>query len=438
MARSGRRGAYGCAGLLAACVATATAEPAVFDYAVSAGADYSDNVGLTAVNQKSSVSAVAGLDLYAKRPTGRFQYLASGDLTYYHYFAGGFPSQLYGQLNASTTYDIVPGSFQWMAAGSYGQARQDLLQPAAPGNLQNIINLSTGPTLTAHFGQALEATLNAQVSTQRYSKLGNDNTTVGGQFVLGHRSSATTLLGIGESYDNVTYSGRGGIGAVAYKRNETFLRYNTQFLRTLISADVGYAKITGANRDSKGPLARVRASRRLTPFLSAFVDYHQEYPTSQAYTTAIPVGVNLNPIDASALTSAPRLSKNASAGLLFAWPRTSIDLTFNHLNETAALGVLGQRTDDVISGRVTRALSPRSSAGLYASYTSEDVPFLALKDHEQSVGAELSFSLGGSLSLDIKAGHRNRSSSITFNSYSELDGGIALRYGRVRQPLTLQ
>ena len=60
---------------------------------------------------------------------------------------------------------------------------------------------------------------------------------MGGQFVLGHRSSVTTLLGVGASYDNVSYSGRGGVGAVNYKRDEGFLRYTTQFLRTQINAD---------------------------------------------------------------------------------------------------------------------------------------------------------------------------------------------------------
>lgn len=426
--------ALGCAGLLTLCAARADAEPAIFDYAVSAGLAYSDNVGLTAANAVASTSAVAGLQLDAKRATGRLHYLAAGDLSYYDYFVKSIHSQLFGQVNGSGTYDIVPGSFQWMAAGSYGQVRQDLARAAAPGNLENLLSLTTGPSIKARFGHALEATLDARVARQAYSKLGNDNNTVGLQLVLDHRPSANTLFGIGASFDDVTYPRRAGVAAVDYKRREAFVRYDASAIRTHISADVGYAKITGGRSSSSGPLFRVRATRRLTPSLSAFIAYEQQYPTSQTQALAPLPGAGVGGIDGAALTAAPRLSKNASAGLIFARPRTSFDLTYSHLNESAQLGVPGQRTYDLTGARVSRALSPRSSASIYATYAAENLPFLSLKNQEKSVGGQLSFGWGKSLSVDLRLGYSDRHSSIPLNGYSEFNGGVFLRYGRVQQP----
>lgn len=431
-----RIAALGTAAVLGGLAASLQAEPASLEYAARVGAAYSDNLGRTAANKVASGSAVAGVQISAKRPTGRLSYDVTGDLSYYDYFEKAFKSELLGQMSGSAAYSIFPETFLWNAAGSFGQVRQDLSRPAAPGNREDVITFSTGPTLRAHFGTALEASLDARWSRAEYSKRGFDNDTIGARLVLGHRPSANTLLGAGVSFDDVTYSSRAGTATTNFNRREVFLRFDTRLARTQLSADAGYSKITGGNRDASSPLFRVRATRRLTPSFSVYVVYEQQYPTTQNDALVQP-GLGATGTDQSILSAAPRLAKNTGAGIVFARPRTSFEVAFNRLSESGELGALGKRTYDQTTARFTRALSPRSNLSAFAAYSSEDVTAFAARANERGVGAAFNFNFGTSLGLDLQVEQRERSSAAVANRYSELSGGIYLRYGRVRQQYTV-
>jgi hypothetical protein len=421
------------AGALAVTCATVWAEPATFEYAARAGLAYSDNLGRTATNPLSSGSAVAGLQVSALRPTGRLTYSITSDLSYYDYFDKNFKSELLGQVQASSAYAILPESISWNSQLSYGQVRQNVQLAASPNNREGLVNFSTGPRFQARFGTLLEATFDAHFARANYTSGGLNNNTLGTNLVLGHRLAADTLLALGASYDDVTYDTRAGAPKFDYKRQEGFLRFDTKLVRTQISADAGYSKVTGGNQSSSSPLFRLRASHRLTPFVTAFVSFEQTYPTSQG-TAPFNAGVVGGVADESILTAAPRLTQNTGAGVIYTRPRTSFELTFSRQQEKAKLGATGERSYDQTLARATRALTPRSNVSAFAGYTRETLGTSASSVNEASFGGQLSLSFGTALGIDVTVADLRRSSQQAFNTYSELSGGIYLRYGRVRQP----
>lgn len=410
----------------------AQAAPADFQYAARAGIAYSDNLGRTENNKISSASAVAGLQLIALRPTGRLTFNVAGDLSYYDYFEKSFKSEVLGQMQAVSAYQILPESLSWNAQASYGQVRQDVQLAASPNNREGLINFSTGPTLRAHFGSLLEGTLDLRYALADYTSNGLDNDTIGGNLILGHRPSANTLLALGFAYDDVSYAKHAGVPTIDFKRQEAFLRLDTKLVRTQLAADLGYSKVTGGGRDSTSPMLRVRATHRLSPFITAYVNFDQQYPTSQGAVEYDPAAA-VTGADHTILTAAPRLTRNVGGGVIFARPRTQFELTFNRQDESAKLGAAGERTFDQFQARVSRAMTPRSTIGGFVGYTRETISPLTTSANETSVGAQLGLSFGKSLGLDVTVMDRRRTSAQAFNSFSELSGGIYLRYGRVRQ-----
>jgi hypothetical protein len=202
--------------------------------------------------------------------------------------------------------------------------------------------------------------------------------------------------------------------------------------RTEIQADIGYSQAEGANVDDSGAMVRLQATRRLTPFISGFARYVQEYPTSEA-SVFVPFDATGGGTvgDTSILTAAPRVAKNAEIGLRLDRPRTAAELAFAVRRETDLVGILGERSFDTARISVTRSMTPRSRATLFASFSQEDVAVLPGSSDELAAGGELSFTFGRNLGLDLRVEYRDRTSPLPAAEFTELSAGVFLRWGRI-------
>lgn len=410
----------------------AFAQVANFDYELRVGAAYSDNVERTSVDEIDTAAAVAGLRVRGAREEGRLQYSLAGDASYLEYLDSEVPGELLGSLFAESSYDILPQTFRWNLDASFSQVRADLLRSAAPGNRDDVLSLSTGPNLRARFGDAFEAEFEARYSIADYSEREFDSDTVGAQLVFGRRFSERSVIGLGGSFADVTYDSSLGLGSIDFERTEVFARFRAEGARTQIQADVGYSKADGANVDDSGAMVRLEATRRLTPFISGFARYVQEYPTSEA-SVFIPFdatgGGDVG--DTSILTAAPRVSKNAELGLRLERPRTSAELAFAVRRETDLVGALGDRSFDTARFSVTRSMTPRSRATVFALWSQEDLGLVPGSSDEVAIGGELGVTFGRNLGLDLRIEHRDRNSPLPVAEFSEISAGLFLRWGRI-------
>jgi hypothetical protein len=419
--------------LAAALVALpAGAQAANFEYELRVGAAYSNNVERTAVDEIETAAAVVGMRLRGAREEGRLQYSLAGDANYLEYLDSEVPGEVIGSLFAESSYEILPQSFLWQLDGSFNQVREDLLRSAAPGNRDNVLSLSTGPNLRARFGDAFEAELQARYSIADFSERDFDSETLGAQLLLGRRFSERSVIGLGASFADVTYDSALGLGSIDFERTEIFARVRAEGARTQIQADIGYSQAEGANVDDSGAMIRLEATRRLTPFISGFARYVQEYPTSEA-AAFVPFDATGGgtSADASILTAAPRVAKTAEIGLRLNRPRTSAELAFNSNRETSLVGGLGDRSFETARLSVTRSMTPRSRATLFAFWSQEDLDLLSENADELGVGGELGFTFGRNLGVDLRLEHRQRDSSVPAFEFSEMSIGLFLRWGRV-------
>lgn len=426
----GRTGVVGAAVVLALWGADSV-HAAEFGYAARLGAAYSDNVELVPVDEVDSSAGVAGLTLTGGKSTGRLQYDVLGDIEYWDYVEEDVESQEYGRLSANSSYAFVPERFEWLLSGAFDQGRSDPLRPAAADNLENVLTGSTGPRVRVRLGDAAEALAEAHYAMADYSERTFDSETTGGLLTVGRRFAERSYLGLGASYDEVTYE---DIGQAAgdFERLEYFLRLNANGTRTQVDADVGYAEITTNDLEESGPMVRLTLTRRMTPYVSGYVRATREYPTSAGVASSGSVTPG-SLGDATVLSGAARENESAEVGFNVARPRTAMQLGYIWRQESTVFTTVQERTAQEVRGSISRQFATRSTGTLFGAYLSEDVEVADGNADETTYGLELSFSLGRSLSLDLRAQQRDRDADRPENNYSELSGGIFLRYGNARR-----
>lgn len=418
---------------IAAAIAVPTLGSAAdLQYELRGGVAYSDNVERTATDELATGAAVVGAKVRGARDSGRLRFGLAGDVAYYEYFENDVEGEVIGSLFGESSYDIIPERFRWDLDGSFTQIRQSLLRPATPSNRDDAITLSTGPTFVTRFGDATEAQIDARYTRSDYSRRDFDSNTLEGRLIVGRRMSRRSLIGVGVSIADVKYDSQSGLASIDFKRTEAFLRLTTAGVRTTLDLDAGIAKADGDNVDDQGLVMRLQATRKLTPFVSGFAAYTQEYPTSEVSSfQPIDAVQGGDPGDGSILTAAPRVVKNAELGLRMDRPRTSVVLAYALHRETELIQPVRERKYDTLRASLSRSLTPRSRAGLFATFTQEDFDDSTLDTDETSVGGELSLTFGRELGLDFRIEHRKRDGFTTAEGYSELSGGLFLRYGRI-------
>lgn len=400
-------------------------------YLVKAGAFYSSNIGKAPVNGEASTTLVVGTELRLADVSGPLQGKIAGDLSFNDYLGTGYSSKLAGSMVGNGSWQMVPNTLSWNGDFSVGQIRRDNLQPAQPGNIENVYTLSTGPQLHLRLGAVADADLEGFYASTIYQDRPFDNHDVGGRFVLSRLVSPHFRIGIGATGDRMTYQDAATLAIPELDHGEAFLRIGIQGVRTALDLDAGAGRLRGGSIDSQGAIGRFTASRRLTPLLSAHVSYSRDYSNSGTPANLATVQNPGGPVgDLALLTAGPRLMDSADVGLTFQALLTKAELSAGHTREKSLLGLFDSRTSDGLSLELTRRLGARSDAGAFASFTREEITPGILHAQEQLYGVGASVSLGGALGLDGVLERRTRSGSLNANPYNETVFGLYLRYGK--------
>jgi hypothetical protein len=394
------------------------------EYQWRAGGSYSDNFELLPSDQeRSATAAFVGLKLDGRRPEGRLKYDLMADVSQYEYLNRSVNGELMGRANLHGSYDFVP-AFSWDAGLSYDQARHDPARPLAPGNSDAQTTFSTGPTLRLRFSDAMQALISGRYSQQNTSSIPIDNETLGGRLVIERSTSRRAALGLGYSYDEVSYRGAPGASTSDFDRQEVFARLNLTGARTEINVEAGYADISGPLVSDGGLLLRSRLSRGVAPTLRAFVGYVREYPTSD--TTAL---FGTGPTSgASGIGNAPRIAASGEVGLRMERPRTGASLIYLYREESGVLVDSAKRKLDEVNATFTRSFTPRSRGTLFYTISREDFAQFGAGIDTQSFGGGLELDVGRALSVNFRLQHSRRDSTSSTAGYSETNGGIFLAY----------
>jgi hypothetical protein len=408
-------------------LAAGTAFSAELDYALTGGLAYSDNVervpdGL----ERSSTAAALGLEVHGERPTGRLRYDIATDIAYHEYFNRGIDSEVFGHAAFIGSYDMVSEFLGWNASLAYEQLRADGFRPLAPGNTEALISFSTGPTLRARFSEVMRGELDARYALVSYGDRPFDNETVGARMMLTRRPNPGSMLGIGASYDEVTYTSNSAPSGLDFDRQEYIARFELTGVRTAFDLETGYATVDGDTFKDSGAMLRAHLERRMTPTLTGFLNAVREYPTSEDFTrTADYLSGVAGDLGRSELDSGPRQSTSFDGGVRIERPRVGAELAYARREEKSLVGVSSERNYDEFRASVSRRFTPRMRGTLLGTLTKEDFSGFTSSADERTIAAQLEVAFGRSLGVDFRIDHRKRDGTA---GYSEFGGGVFLRY----------
>ena len=425
------RPAVRCAILLLAAPTLALAASADDVYLVKAGAYYSDNIGRAPSNGQAATTLVLGTQLALADDTGPLQGKIAGDVSLNDYLGTNYSTKLVGSMVGNGFWQMVPNLLSWNGDFSFGQVRRDPLQPAQPGNIENVYTFNTGPQLHLRLGTQGEAELQAFYASTIYQDRPFNNHDVGGRLVLSRLVSPHFRVGIGGTADRNTYENASALATPELDHREAFVRLGISGVRTTLNLDGGVGRLRGGTIDSQETIGRFTATRRLTPYVSAHASYSRDYSSSGTPANLATVQNPGGAVgDLTLLTAGPRLVDSADVGLTVEALLTKVEIGAGHTREKSLLGLFDSRLSDGVSVAVTRRLGARSDAGAFASFTREQITPAILQAQERALGVAASISLGGSLGLDGVLERRMRSGGVNATPYNETVFGLYLRYGK--------
>ena len=159
---------------LAALLATTTghAKP-VLDYTVGVGLQHDDNVNLSQDDPISDDILAPYLNFRLDQQGSTLTAQAAGQIEYRDYLSGTFNSQLAAVMSGTAAWHISPDRLDWVVSDFVGRQPVDVLANDNPDNQQQTNVFSTGPTLRAHFSDALRGQVDLRY-TRNYAEVSRD------------------------------------------------------------------------------------------------------------------------------------------------------------------------------------------------------------------------------------------------------------------------
>jgi hypothetical protein len=397
------------------------------DIEMNGGISYSDNIHRSTVDEQSGTIGRVGTAIDYQQHSRRLEAAVDLNAAYEDYSDDAFESGVVGGVDASLDMGIVPERFTWSFQENFGQITTDPFAATTPENREDINYFTTGPDFFLHFGDALGLRVGARYSDVQYEVSPTDGTQLAGSLSLVRQMSGKSSLSL--TVDGSRFEFDDQLANTDYDRYQAFLTYHLSGARTDLSVDAGYSRLNIGDDENGGSLARISASRQLSPgstlSLSVgtqFSDSGDLFRQGQDFS-----GVNLQTSQIVA-TGDPFESRFASVGYDFERNRTSLSFSAEYEQERYETLTDLDRTLVTWNLRARRHLSAVFSVSLFAELIKEEFDQTDYSDDELRAGAFLDWTVGRRLAVRFQFDHFDRDSSLADTEYSENRGSVFLIY----------
>jgi hypothetical protein len=404
-----------------------------YGIAINAGVGYSDNVTRSVFEKESASAGIVGVEVSARKDTGRLQYEGYGDLSYIRYFGTELADDdVVGNMDLRGSYEFVPDRFGWSVTDSYTQLRENFLIPASPTNRQGFNQFITGPNLRLPFGGDYEFRGDARYSRSDYEQSSEFDAqrysaNLELRRLLGQRSS----LGVRASRERFSY---GQLEDTAFDtefdRSEYALRFETVQARTDLSLEAGVTSVEGDTLDESGPLARIEIRRRISPALTLAFDGAREFATTGERPRQFrPDDVSQPDDDTNIPSAEPFTQTRAALNLIYNQTRTEWLIGAAYVREQYEETTTLDRKLFEYRAAITRTLSPRLQIGASGAIGKDKLEILDYDVMDSNYGINVRWRATNALSLVLIGEYFDRDGSLAGAfDYHELAGRLLLRY----------
>lgn len=145
----------------------------VLDYTIGLAWLHEDNVTQSEDDPRSDNILAPSLRFTLDQQGATLSAQAAGAVEYRDYLSGSFNSQFAAVVSGSAAWHISPDRLDWVVEDYVGRQPIDVLANNDPDNQQQTNVFSTGPTLRAHFSDALRGQLDLRY-TRNYAEVSDD------------------------------------------------------------------------------------------------------------------------------------------------------------------------------------------------------------------------------------------------------------------------
>lgn len=421
------------------CIAAAVALPGIavaqtagqreLIWALEAGAEYTDNVRRSSVDEESQTIGIAALSFELNTDRPRLDANIGANLRYEKYFDDAFDDEIAGGLDGLVTYAFVPERFLWSIADNYGQIANNRTAVDTPDNRQSVNYFTTGPDIIVALGGRTSMQLSGRFSDAYYENTPEDHQTLTGSLALIRQLSEITALSVNGSTSDIEYEESQLFGD--YRLDQTYLRWATETERSTFIVDGGYSSIDTGEDTSGGLLARLELSRVVAARSRIGLSAGTEYATPQEAfrrdqeLTGIETGA-----DDAIAASDPYQMDYAYLTWTTDWERSAFTVGVNARREEHEIETNADRETLGATFGISRQLSRRLDGEFSGGYFEEDLVNAGFSFDEWTVGVGLSWLLNDRVSVSLRLDHLEGTSDDGTRDYDENRAYLGIAYSR--------
>jgi hypothetical protein len=427
-----RSAALGCIAAAVTFPGVASAQNAAeqeLEWALEAGAQYTDNVSRVAVNEESETIGIAGLSFLLNTDRPRLDAIIGANLQYEKYLDDTFDDEVVGGVDALVSYAFVPERFIWTVGDNYGQIANDRRAVDTPDNRQDVNYFTTGPDFIFALTDRTSLQLGGRYSDAYYGSTEEDNQSLTGSLALIRLLSDITAVSLNGSTTEVEYDEELLFGD--YRLDRGFLRWATESERSTFIADAGYTAVDQGEETSDGLLARLEISRAVAARSRVGFNAGTEFATPQEAfrrdqsITGIPTGA-----DDAVVASDPYQLDYAYLTWNTEWVRGAFTVALSARSEEHEVETEADRETVGVTTGISRQMSRRLNASFSAGYYEEDLVNAGFTFDEWTVGVGLAWLLSEQISFNVRLDHLEGSSGDGTRDYDENRAYVGFAYSR--------
>jgi hypothetical protein len=375
-----------------------------FQYGLSAGATYSDNIARTSADKDTDTSVDAGFYAALRHDRGRLDASVNADLNYQARTGGDYPDSLSGGLAARAAYQLLHDRLTWVAQENLGQALRDSRDAATPGNSQNLNVFSTGPDIVLPLGARTDANLQGRWTDTSYEESDFGTRRLSGTIGLARQVGEHSSLSLNGSMEKTKYKELPSEND--YETRSVYMGWSATGARTVVDFNVGYTRLEDQLNVSNGMTYSLGVQRELTSRSNMalragreFGDAADELLRSQRIRD---VSIGDRPIETAA---DPRRSDYVTANWGFEGARSSLSLSGDWRRDVQTRSVDQNRRS--LAGRLqlTRNIGPRLGVDFHTGYRTEDFTTASIEFDEWDVGVGVRWSVTRAMGLNLAWDH---------------------------------
>lgn len=385
-------------------------QPRNLEFGLTTGVTWSDNVSLVPTNEEDGTIGEVGVDLLYDQQSRRLRTDLDLNAAYEHYFDDNFDDNVFGGLDGTMIFGVVPERFEWFLQDNFGQTRVNPLAGATPDNRENFNYLTTGPDFTLRFGRVTALRLAGRYSRTDYETASLDGDRYSGAISLQRNvssASSVSLNAMSERVENDDTSLTDG-----YDRSEGYLRYELDNDRTDLGVDLGYTTIEDDTHTSSGPLVRLSLRRQMTPATAVALQLGDEFSDAGNVFRATQDLNGVSRDAESVLVTSDALERRFGyLGWSFERNRTEFGVNGEYSEENYENAVALDRSLARYSAYVSRRLTSNVRVRLDARQSKEEFDASNLDIDEWRGVAALDWEVGRTLSWRLQFEYREREGS---------------------------